>query len=146
MLHERAARALAGDQALAAEVAGHWQAAGRPAEELPARVAAAEAAERVCGCAEAAAHWQRAIELSEARPDAAAAAGIGVPRLSVRAIDALFRAGDSGRAGLVAEEAYRRFATDPDPSTAAVVRHRAAVVRHRAASPERTMRRMPGCR
>ena len=133
MLHERTAQALAGDQAPAAEVAGHWQAAGRPAEELPARIAAAEAAERVCGCAEAAAHWQRAIALSEARPDAAAVAGIGVPRLSVRAIDALYRAGDSGRAGIVAEEAYRRFATDPDPSTAAVVRHRAAVVRHRAA-------------
>ena len=133
MLHERTAQVLARDQAPAAEVAGHWQAAGRLAEELPARIAAAEAAERVCGCAEAAAHWQRAIALSEARPDAAAAAGIGVPRLSVRAIDALYRAGDSGRAGLVAEEAYRRFATDPDPSTAAVVRHRAAVVRHRAA-------------
>jgi DNA-binding CsgD family transcriptional regulator/tetratricopeptide (TPR) repeat protein len=133
MLHERTAQALAGDQAPAAEVAGHWQAAGRPAEELPARIAAAEAAERVCGCAEAAAHWQRAIALSEVRPDAAAAAGIGVPRLSIRAIDALYRAGDSGRAGIVAEEAYRRFATDPDPSTAAVVRHRAAVVRHRAA-------------
>ena len=68
VLHERAAQALAGDQALAAEVAGHWQAAGRPAEELPARIAAAEAAERVCGCAEAAAHWQRAIELSRPGP------------------------------------------------------------------------------
>src|SRR5208283_5834475 len=94
---------------------------------LPARIAAAEAAERVCGCAEAAVHWQRAIELSEAEP--AAAAGIDVPRLSVRAIDALYRAGDSVRAGLVAEEAYRRFAGDADPATAAVVRHRAAVVR-----------------
>jgi len=129
MLHERMAQALAGEKASAAEVAGHWQAAGRPAEELPARIAAAEAAERVCGCAEAAAHWQRAIELSEAQPDAAAAAGIGVPRLFVRAIDALYRAGDSGRAGIVAEEAYRRFAADPDPSTAAVVCHRAAYFR-----------------
>src|SRR5271157_4612799 len=127
VLHERAARALAGDPALAAEVAGHWQAAGRPAEELPARIAAAEAAERVCGCAEAAVHWQRAIELSEAEP--AAAAGIDVPRLSVRAIDALYRAGDSVRAGLVAEEAYRRFAGHADAATAAVVCHRAAVVR-----------------
>ena len=128
VLHERAARALAGDPALAAEVAGHWQAAGHPAEELPARIAAAEAAERVCGCAEAAVHWQRAIELSEAEPDAAAA-GIDVPRLSVRAIDALYRAGDSVRAGLVAEEAYRRFAGHADPAIAAVVCHRAAVVR-----------------
>jgi len=131
MLHERTAQALAADQAPAAEVAGHWQAAGRLAAELPARIAAAEAAERVCGCAEAAAHWQRAIELCEAEPDAAA--GIGVPRLAVRAIDALYRAGDSGRAALVAEEAYRRFASHPDPATAAVVRHRVAIVRHRAA-------------
>ena len=52
-----------------------------------------------------------------------------MPRLSVRAIDAFFRAGDSVRAGLVAEEAYRRFAGHADPGTAAVVCHRAAVVR-----------------
>src|SRR5271157_1702420 len=78
VLHERAARALAGDPALAAEVAGHWQAAGRPAEEFPARVAAAGAAERVFGYAQAAAHWQRA---SLAQPDAAAAAGIDSPWL-----------------------------------------------------------------
>jgi predicted ATPase len=65
-LHERTARALEaeGDEALAAEVAGHWAAAGRPPEELRARVAAAQAAERVFAYAEAAAHWQRAIELS----------------------------------------------------------------------------------
>ena len=131
MLHERTARALGatGDRALAAEVAGHWQAAGRPAEEFPARVAAAEAAERVFGYDEAAAHWQRAIELCQVQPDAAAAAGIDVPRLSVRAIDAFYRAGDSVRAGLVAEEAYRRFAGHPDPATAAVVCHRAALFR-----------------
>ena len=72
VLHERTAQALetAGGETLAAEVAGHWAAAGRPAEELPARVAAAEAAERVFGYAEAAAHWQRAIELCQAAPGA----------------------------------------------------------------------------
>jgi DNA-binding CsgD family transcriptional regulator/tetratricopeptide (TPR) repeat protein len=130
VLHQRTARALAaaGDQGLAAEVAGHWQAAGRPAEELPARVAAACAAERVFGYAEAAAHWQRAIALAQDAPDAAAA-GIDLPRLYVRAIDALFHSGDGVRAGLVAEEAYRRFAGHPDPGTAAVVRHRAAYFR-----------------
>ena len=129
VLHERTARALAaaGDQALAAEVAGHWQAAGRPAEELPARVAAAEAAERVFGYDEAAVHWQRAVELCQVQPEAAAAAGIDVPRLSVRAIDAFYRAGDSVRASLVAQEAYRRFAGHPDPATAAVICHRAAL-------------------
>jgi DNA-binding CsgD family transcriptional regulator/tetratricopeptide (TPR) repeat protein len=130
-LHERTARALAlaGDPTLAAEVAGHWQAAGRPADELPARVAAAGAAEQVFGYAQAAAHWQRAIELGQAQPDAADAAGIDVPRLSVRAIDAFYHAGDSVRAGLAAEEAYRRFADHADPVIAAVVCHRAAVAR-----------------
>jgi DNA-binding CsgD family transcriptional regulator/tetratricopeptide (TPR) repeat protein len=137
VLHERAARTLAsaGDRALAAEVAGHWQAAGRPAEELPARVAAAGAAERLFGYAQAAAHWQRAIELCQAQPDAAAAAGLDVPRLHVQAIDALFHAGDNMHAGLVAEEAYRRFAGHPDPATAAVICHRAAVSRTSDVSP-----------
>ena len=132
MLHEHTARALtaAGDEMLAAEIARHWQAAGGSAEELAARVAAAGYAERVFGYAEAAAHWQRAIELCQAQPGAAAAAGIGVPRMYVRAIDALYLSGDGERAAVVAEEAYRRFASDPDPDTAAVIRHRTAF--HRA--------------
>jgi DNA-binding CsgD family transcriptional regulator len=130
-LHERAARALAaaGDPALAAEVAGHWQAAGNPAGELPARVAAAEAAEWVFGYADSAAHWQRAIELSQAHADSSDAAGTGVPHMYVRAIDALWWSGAEGRAGVVAEEAYRRFAGHPDPATGAAVRHRAAYYR-----------------
>jgi DNA-binding CsgD family transcriptional regulator len=129
LLHERTALALAGDPALAAEVAGHWQAAGRPAEELPARVAAAKTAARVFGYAEAAAHRQRAIELCHAHPDVAAVAGIDVPQLYARTIDALFLSGDTERAGSVAEEAYRRFAGHADPATAAIVRHCAAYFR-----------------
>jgi hypothetical protein len=131
-LHERTARALrgTGDQALAAEAAGHWQAAGRPAEELPARVAAAEAAERVFGYAEAARHWQRAVELGQALPGAAEAAGIGLPRMFVRAIDALQASGGGERAGELAEEAYRRYAGHDDPGTAAVICARAAYFRH----------------
>ena len=131
-LHERTARVLAaaGDQNLAGEVARHWQAAGRPAEELPARVAAAEAAERVFGYAHAAANWQRAIELAGMQPGAASLAGISAPRMYVRAIDTLYLSGDGERAGMVAEEAYQCFADDPDPAIAAVIRHRAAF--HRA--------------
>ena len=130
-LHERTARALAAgrDESLAAEVAGHWQAAGHPAEELPARAAAGEAAERVFGYAEAAAHWQRAIELSQALPAVADAAGLDLPRLYVRAIDALSLSGDSLAAGELAEEAYHRFAAHPDPAIAAVACHRAASYR-----------------
>jgi tetratricopeptide (TPR) repeat protein len=110
-------------------VAGHWQAAGNPAGELPARVAAGNAAERLFGYAEAATHRQRAVELCHAHPDAAAGADIDVPRLYVRAVDALAYSGDKARAGALAEEAYRWFAGHSDPATAAVVRHRAAVSR-----------------
>ena len=131
MLHERTARALqmAGGQTLAAEVAGHWQAAGCPAEELPARVAAAGAAERVFGYAEAAAHWQRALELWPDVPDVTAVAGIDLPRVYVRAIDAVQMGGDRGRAGELAEEAYRRFAGHTDAAIAAVIHLRTAVLR-----------------
>jgi DNA-binding CsgD family transcriptional regulator len=131
VLHERTAQALAatGDQALAAEVAGHWQAADRPAEELPARLAAAEVAEQVFGYAEAAAQWRRAIELCLSQPGAAAPAGIDLPRIYVRAIDALFHSGDSRQAGLVADAAYRRFAHHADPATAAVIHHCAGYYR-----------------
>jgi DNA-binding CsgD family transcriptional regulator/tetratricopeptide (TPR) repeat protein len=130
-LHERTARALeaCGDSALAGEAAGHWQAAGRRAEELPTRVAAAEAAERVFGYAEAARHWQRAIELRSAVPEAAQVVGIDLPRFYVRAIDAFHLSGDSSRASALAEEACHRFADHPDPATAAVVCHRAAFFR-----------------
>ena len=98
-LHGRAARALA------AAGIRRWRrrwpgtaAAGRPAEELPGRVAAAAAAERAFGDPQAAAQLQRAIELCQAQPGAAAAAGIDVPRLHMRAIDALYRSGNSVRA------------------------------------------------
>ena len=127
-LHGRTARALEemGDGALAAEVAGHWAAAGRPAEELPARMAAAGAAEQVFSYGQAAEHWLRAIELCQALPGAGEKAGIDLPRLYVRAMDALDAAGDGERAGAVGEEAYRRYAGHPDRGTAAVIHARAA--------------------
>jgi len=130
-LHERTARALmaVGDESLAAEVAGHWAAANRGAEELAARVAAAEAAERLFGYAAAAAHWQRAIELSQTLPGVPGPYGTDLPRLYVQAVDALFAAGVSDRARELAEEAYKRFADHPDPATAAGICQRAAFLR-----------------
>ena len=131
VLHERTARALQarGDETLAAEAAGHWQAVDCLAEELPARIAAAWAAERVFGYAQAAGHWQRAIELWPGVPGAAAVAGMALPRLYVRAIDALQTSGDRGRAGKLAEDAYHRFSDHTDAATAAVIHLRAAVLR-----------------
>ena len=130
-LHERTARALAAtrNQTLAAEIAGHWQAADNPTEELPAQVAAGEAAQRLFGYAEAAVHWQRAIELCQAHPSAGSAAGVDVLGLYLHAIDTLQWSGEGVRAEAVAEDAYRRFAASPDPVTAATVRHSAAIYR-----------------
>ena len=131
-LHERTARALAaaGGDALAAEAAGHWQAAGRPAGELPARLAAGAAAERVFGYAQAAVHWQRAIELVQALPEDVVQIPDAEPaRLYLRAIDAAGKSGDTQQAGLLAEDAYRRFAGHPDPATAAAIVQRAGLYR-----------------
>ena len=131
VLHERTARLLEqmGDDALAAEAASHWAAAARPAGELPARLLAAEGAERVFGYAEAAAHWERAIDLAEARSGAAYTAGADLPQLYLRAIDAAVLSGDTPCAGVLAEEAYRRFADHSAPATAAVICQRAAYLR-----------------
>jgi DNA-binding CsgD family transcriptional regulator len=131
ILHERVARALeaTGDETLAAEVAGHWAAAGRPREELEARLTAARAAEQVVAYADAAAHWLRAIELCEAEPDAGPGDGLELPHLYIRAVDALEASGDRVRACAVAEDAYRRFADHPDLATAAQICFRAGYLR-----------------
>jgi DNA-binding CsgD family transcriptional regulator/tetratricopeptide (TPR) repeat protein len=131
VLHERLAQALqsAGDEALAAEAAGHWAAVGRPAEELPARVAAGRAAERVFAYDQAAAHFQRAIVLCQELPEAAVPAGVDLPGLYLQAVDALEISGGSEHAEVMAEEAYRRFAAHPDPVTAVAIRLRVAEFR-----------------
>jgi len=131
ILHERTAAALeqSGDEALAAEAAGHWAAARRPARELPARVAAGRAAEQVFAFDQAAAHFLRSIELCHAVPDTDIPASIDLPMLYARATDALDIAGDTGRAGAMAEEAYRLFADHPDQDTAAAIHLRAAEFR-----------------
>jgi ATP/maltotriose-dependent transcriptional regulator MalT len=127
--HERMAMALqsAGDDVLSAEEAGHWAAAGCLAEELPARVRAAEAAERVLGYAEAARHWQRAIELCALVPNPEHPAGADLPHMYIRGVDALFTAGEP--ADGLAEEAYRRFGHHPDPAIAAPIHLRASYAR-----------------
>jgi DNA-binding CsgD family transcriptional regulator len=127
-LHEQVARALetVGDEVLAAEVAGHWAAAGRTGEELQARLSAANAAEHVFAYADAAAHWRRAIELCQVIPDDRWPVAVDVPHLYLRAVDALEASGDGVRAGAVAEEAYRQFADHADRATAALVNLRAA--------------------
>jgi DNA-binding NarL/FixJ family response regulator len=126
--HERMARALQamGDDTLAAEAVEHWAAAGRIAEELSARVQAAEAAERVFGHAEAARHWQRAIDLYGQVPEPELRAGMDLPQLYLRCLDALWAGGEDERFGPLAADAYRRFAQSSDPLIAALVYQRFA--------------------
>ena len=123
VLHQRTAEALetTGDAMLAAEAAGHWALAGRPYRELPARVAAARAAERVFAYDQAAAHLQRAIQLCLEVPGSTERPDVDMPRLHVRAIDALQISGDSAHAAALAEEAYRRYADHPDHDAAAAI-------------------------
>jgi ATP/maltotriose-dependent transcriptional regulator MalT len=125
-LHVRVAEALErlGEASVAPEVAAHWRAAGHPLNELRARVAAAEAAERIFAYDQAAAHWQRAIELWKAIPRPRA--GLELPSLYVRAIDALDAHGEGVKAGQLADEARLRFADYPNRWYGALVLHRAA--------------------
>lgn len=67
--------------------------------------------------------WSRR---APAHAPVAGVAGTDVPRIYVRAVESLYRSGDSEHAAEVAEVAYRRFAGDPDPTTAAVACHQAA--------------------
>ena len=133
VLHGRIAEALEAvdEPALAAEAAGHWAGAGCEAEELQARVKAAEAAERVFGYAEAAKHWRRAVELGHALSSTARddAAGQDLPSWYLRGVDDLLVSGDSEQAGVLADEAYRLYAGHPDPATAAVIHERAGRIR-----------------
>jgi DNA-binding CsgD family transcriptional regulator/tetratricopeptide (TPR) repeat protein len=57
------------------------------------------------------------------------AAGEDLPGWYLRAVDDLLVAGDSEQAGVLADEAYRRYAGHPDPGTAAVIHERAGRIR-----------------
>jgi DNA-binding CsgD family transcriptional regulator len=131
-LHGRAAESLErlSDTGLAAEIAGHWAAAGRRTEELRSRLGAADAAERMFAYDEAATHWLRAIQLCRDASEQARPSGLEVPRLYLHAVDALGSSGDGVRAGEVVEEALRLFADYSDRAVAAAIHYRAG--RYRA--------------
>ena len=73
----RAGLAMSG--AAAAEAAGHWVAAGRPAEALAASLQATKEAEEVCGLTEALGHVEQVLALWDPRPGRGAARGCRAP-------------------------------------------------------------------
>jgi DNA-binding CsgD family transcriptional regulator/tetratricopeptide (TPR) repeat protein len=80
-LHARLAAELTRGEAAAAELAPHWEAAGRAAEALTASVEAAREAEAVFGLAEALSHLERALRVWDAVPDARGLIGLDLAEL-----------------------------------------------------------------
>ncbi len=113
-LHSALGGALRSDPQLAdygraaAELAHHWQVAGRPALALSASLEAAEQAGRVHAYAEAGRHLERVLELWERVPSDELAPGLDRNDVSWRAADAAASAGDYRRAIALA----RRLTTD----------------------------------
>jgi len=98
-LHAKLAEELArSGAASAAELAPHWEAAGRSTDALAASVDAAREAEAVFGLAEALAHLERALALWDAVPDAAELAGLDLAELCTRTAELASEVGDAARA------------------------------------------------
>ena len=102
------------DPSDAAEAAGHWRAARRPAQELDATVRAARHAETLYSQEEAAELWQRGAELAAAAQDSR---HDPLP-MYVSAARSWEGAGDSARAYDVATRGRALVAADTDPVVA----------------------------
>ncbi len=98
-LHARLAQELARSGAASpAELAPHWEAAGRSTEALAASVEAARQAEAVFGLAEAWAHLERALALWPEVPDAAELAGLDLAELCTWTAELAGEVGAAARA------------------------------------------------
>ena len=124
-LHARLAAELARGEApaSAAELAPHWEAAGRTAEALVASVEAAREAEAVFGLAEALAHLERALRLWPAVPDATAVAGLDLVELSSWAAQRALQTDAAPRAVELGRRAVA-LVGDDDPVRAALLHER----------------------
>jgi DNA-binding CsgD family transcriptional regulator len=124
-LHAQLAAELAGGRtpASAAELAPHWEAAGRTADALAASVEAAREADSVFGPAEALAHLERALRAWAAVPDAHAIARLDLVELLSWAAQRALQTDSAPRA---VELGLRAVALvgDDDPVRAALLNER----------------------
>jgi tetratricopeptide (TPR) repeat protein len=112
-LHERLAEELArSEAATAAELARHWEAAGRSAEALTASVEAARQAQAVFGLTEALAHLERALALWNAVPDAGELAQLDLAEVCSWAADLAGHVGASPRAVELSRRAIELVGTE----------------------------------
>lgn len=127
-LHRRVAECLtarpgllaAGPGSGAAELAGHWWAAGEWAEALAASATAAAVAGSVFAFGEALAHLERALLSWERVPDASSLLGIDHAELLARAADAAYFGSTSTRAVELAHAAVQALDAGRDPGRAAL--------------------------
>jgi DNA-binding CsgD family transcriptional regulator/tetratricopeptide (TPR) repeat protein len=119
-LHAAYARLLAVEpDGAAAELAHHCLASHDLVGALAASVRAAEEAEAVLAPAEALRHLSSALGLWERVPEPAAAAGIDLVELTLRAAAAASAAGEHQRAASLARDAARTAGATEDPARAA---------------------------
>jgi DNA-binding CsgD family transcriptional regulator/tetratricopeptide (TPR) repeat protein len=135
-LHARYAKALAerpelagAVSGLAAELAAHWDTAGEPAHELPARVAAGLAAERARGFPEAYDHYMRALELWDRVPEPGRPSGLDRVDLLAHGAEAAAIAGAVQHAVELLEDALERLDPAGEPVRGAVLLARLGVHR-----------------
>ena len=120
-LHAKLAAELAHSEAgSAAELAQHWEAAGRNADALVASVDAAREAEAVFGLAESAAHLERALDLWQAVPDAAELTGLDLAELCTRTAELASQIGAAPRAVELGRRAVE-LVGEGDPHRAALL-------------------------
>ena len=120
-LHAKLASELArSGVASPAELAPHWEAAGRSTEALAASVDAARQAEAVFGLAEAHAHLERALALWQAVPDAAELAGLDLSELCAWAAELASKVGAAPRAVELGRRAIELVGAQ-DPHRAALL-------------------------
>jgi DNA-binding CsgD family transcriptional regulator len=132
--HATLARVLEADPGLApgtraaAEVAGHWHAAGEAARALPAAWRAAADAAGALAYAERLAMLERVLELWDAVADAAALTGTSRVEVLDRAITAAHLAGEPERGVRLADAALGEPAIRADPVRAFFVAERRAAM------------------
>ncbi|HYN28841.1 MAG TPA: AAA family ATPase [Dermatophilaceae bacterium] len=118
-LHARVAEALLASDRPAAEVAEHWQRAGRPLQEVAARLRAADHAERLSAPAEIAAHLDRVLDLLDGGSIRAGEMGVDLVGLLLQAGRAHKAVGDTGRWGSLVERAVAVAAPVASPASTA---------------------------
>jgi predicted ATPase len=125
-LHLRTADLMAdwNDPGVAAQIAEHYAASVRPADELRWRVLAGRQADAVYASTEAAMHWQRAVALCTQAPLTQQVEGISLAAIYGAAEDALGLSGNDQAAHALAEDAVRQLA-DADPASRADALRRA---------------------